>query len=115
MSNKFKRFSISDTAALVNNTLLTVPTNTTAIVKTVIFANRSTGSRNATLSYAPVVNNVTATEVFLVPIEAVSANVSEDILNSKSPVVLEGGDILRCQSSGSSCDVTANVLFIDRE
>jgi len=112
MSNKFRRFSITDVS---NDTLFTVPNNTTAILKTVVFANRSTGNRNATLSYEPVVNAVTATGVSLVPIETVGANGSEDILNSRSPVVLEGGDILRCQSSGTSCDVTANVLFIDRE
>ncbi len=112
MSNKFKRFSTTD---LTSSELVVVPANSTAILKTVVVANKSGGTRNVKMTYTPVTDVGTGTEVTLIPVEAVVANQSEDVILNKNPMVLEGRDILKFEIDGPSCDVTANVLFIDRE
>tara|TARA_B100001093_G_scaffold271736_1_gene259721 strand:- start:27948 stop:28295 length:348 start_codon:yes stop_codon:yes gene_type:complete len=115
MSNKFKRFSLVNLANNTQTSILTVPTDTTAIVKSAIVANKSAGTRNVKMTYTPVTDSGTGTEVMLIPVEGVTANQSEDVLNERNPVVLEGNDILKFEINGTSADVTVNVLFVDRE
>ena len=115
MSNKFRRFSVTDLASAEQTSVVTVPTDSTAILKTVVVANKSGGTRNVKMTYTPVTDAGTGTEVMLIPVEAVTANQSEDVILNRNPMILEGRDILKFEINGSSCDVTANVLFIDRE
>ena len=114
MSNKFRRFSITDLGSAELTSVMTVPSASTALLKSAIVANKSGGTRNVKMLYTPVTDAGTGTDVMLIPVEALTANQSEDVILNKNPIVLEGQDTLKFEISGTSADVTVNVLLLDR-
>ena len=66
MSNKFRRFSITDLGSAELTSVMTVPSASTALLKSAIVANKSGGTRNVKMLYTPVTDAGTGTDVMSV-------------------------------------------------
>ena len=108
MANIYKNEKTSLTSTALT-TLYTVPTNSRAIVKSLLVAEDagSTAVVKVTLVNAAAASFVVDNDVDL------SANQKEQVLSE--PLIMEESEILKVQASSGNVDVIASILEINRE
>ena len=108
MANIYKNEKTSLTSTALT-TLYTVPTNSRAIVKSLLVAEDagSTAVVKVTLVNAAAASFVVDNDVDL------SANQKEQVLSE--PLIMEESEILKVQASSGQVDVIASILEINRE
>ena len=108
MANIYKNEKTSLTSTALT-TLYTVPTNSRAIVKSLLVAEDagSTAVVKVTLVNAAAASFVVDNDVDL------SANQKEQVLSE--PLIMEESEILKVQASSGAVDVIASILEINRE
>ena len=108
MANIYKNDKVSLTTTDVT-TLYTVPSNSRAIVKSLLVAEDAAGSAvvKVTLTNAAGTAFVVDNDVNL------SANQREQVLNE--PLIMKESEILKVQASSGQVDVIASILEINRE
>ena len=90
-------------------TLYTVPSNSRAIVKSILVAEDAAGS--ATVKVTLV--NASSTIFVIDNLVSLSANENKQVISE--PLIMEESEILKVQASSGAVDVIASVLEINRE
>jgi len=108
MANIYKNEKTSLTSTALT-TLYTVPTNSRAIVKSLLVSEDNGGAAvvKVTLVNAAAASFVVDNDVDL------SANQKEQVLSE--PLIMEESEILKVQASSGQVDVIASILEINRE
>ena len=108
MANIYKNEKTSLTSTALT-TLYTVPTNSRAIVKSLLVSEDNGGAAvvKVTLVNAAAASFVVDNDVDL------SANQKEQVLSE--PLIMEESGILKVQASSGQVDVIASILEINRE
>ena len=108
MANIYKNEKTSLTSTALT-TLYTVPTNSRAIVKSLLVAEDagSTAVVKVTLVNAAAASFIVDNDVDL------AANQKEQVLSE--PLIMEESEILKVQASSGAVDVIASILEINRE
>ena len=108
MANIYKNEKTSLTTTALT-TLYTVPSNSRAIVKSLLVTEDNGGAAvvKVTLVDAAAASFVVDNDVNL------SANQKEQVLNE--PLIMKESEILKVQASSGAVDVVASVLEINRE
>ena len=108
MANIYKNEKTSLTSTALT-TLYTVPTNSRAIVKSLLVSEDNGGAAvvKVTLVNAAAASFVVDNDVDL------SANQKEQVLSE--PLIMEESEILKVQASSGAVDVIASILEINRE
>ena len=108
MANIYKNDKVSLTNT-DNTTLYTVPSNSRAIVKSLLVVEDAAGSAvvKATLTDAAGTAFVIDNDINL------TANQKEQVLSE--PLIMQESEILKVQASSGAVDVIASVLEINRE
>lgn len=111
MANKYRRYYSIDLATADSTSVLTVPSATTAILKSAVVSNNGGSTNSITMAFSPAGSG----EVTLVPSYNLASNNYIDLLSSAGPVILEETDVLKFEASTASADVVLSVLLVDRE
>ena len=90
-------------------TLYTVPSNSRAIVKSILVAEDAAGS--ATVKVTLV--NSSSTIFVIDNLVSLSANENKQVISE--PLIMEESEILKVQAASGAVDVIASVLEINRE
>ncbi len=90
-------------------TLYTVPSNSRAIVKSILVAEDASGS--ATVKVTLV--NASSTIFVIDNLVSLSANENKQVISE--PLIMEESEILKVQAASGAVDVIASVLEINRE
>ena len=90
-------------------TLYTVPSNSRAIVKSILLAEDAAGS--ATVKVTLV--NASSTVFVIDNLVSLSANEKEQVITE--PLVMEESEVLKVQAASGNIDVVASILEINRE
>ena len=108
MANIYKNAKLSLTSS-VNTALYTVPSNSRAIVKSILIAEdaNSTATAEVTLVDAGATPYMVDKEVSL------SAKGKEQVITE--PLVMEESEIIKVDATSGSVDVIASILEINRE
>ena len=108
MANIYKNDKVSLTTTDVT-TLYTVPSNSRAIVKSLLVVEDNAGAAvvKATLT------NATGTAFVIDNNISLSANEKEQVLSE--PLIMQESEILKVQASSGNVDVIASILEINRE
>ena len=108
MANIYKNAKLSLTSS-VNTALYTVPSNSRAIVKSILIAEdaNSTATAEVTLVDAGLTAYVIDNDVNL------NAKAKEQVITE--PLVMEESEILKVDATSGSVDVIASILEINRE
>ena len=108
MANIYRNDKVSLTTT-DNTTLYTVPSNSRAIVKSILVAEDNAGAAvvKVTLVDAAAASFVVDNDVNL------TANQKEQVLNE--PLIMKESEILKVQASSGQVDVIASILEINRE
>lgn len=111
MANFYKRYH-STLLASSPTTLLTVPEASTAIVRSIWFCNPGGSSATVKVSVSPLGSGTH----YLVFNQALDAGAFFDIVGTKptGPLVLEGLDQLKVESSLAGVTVFVSALLVDR-
>ena len=108
MANIYKNAKLSLTSS-VNTALYTVPSNSRAIVKSILIAEdaNSTATAEVTLVDAGATAYMVDKDVSL------SAKEKEQVITE--PLVMEESEIIKVDATSGSVDVIASILEINRE
>jgi hypothetical protein len=108
MANIYKNAKLSLTSS-VNTALYTVPSNSRAIVKSILIAEdaNSTATAEVTLVDAGATPYMVDKDVSL------SAKGKEQVITE--PLVMEESEIIKIDATSGSVDVIASILEINRE
>jgi len=108
MANIYKNAKLSLTSS-VNTALYTVPSNSRAIVKSILIAEdaNSTATAEVTLVDAGATPYMVDKEVSL------SAKGKEQVISE--PLIMEESEIIKVDATSGSVDVIASILEINRE
>ena len=108
MANIYKNDKVSLTNT-DNTTLYTVPSNSRAIVKSILIAedNNSTAVAEVTLV------NASGTAFVIDKDVALTAKTNEQVLNE--PLIMEESEVLKVNATSGQVDVIASILEINRE
>ena len=108
MANIYKNAKLSLTSS-VNTALYTVPSNSRAIVKSILIAEdaNSTATAEVTLVEAGATAYMVDKDVSL------SAKEKEQVITE--PLVMEESEIIKVDATSGSVDVIASILEINRE
>ena len=90
-------------------TLYTVPSNSRAIVKSILLAEDAAGS--ATVKVTLV--NASSTVFVIDNLVSLSANENKQVISE--PLIMEESEILKVQAASGAVDVVASILEINRE
>ena len=90
-------------------TLYTVPSNSRAIVKSILVAEDAAGS--ATVKVTLV--NASSTIFVIDNLVSLSANENKQVISD--PLIMEESEVLKVQAASGAVDVIASVLEINRE
>ena len=90
-------------------TLYTVPSNSRAIVKSILVAEDAAGS--ATVKVTLV--NASSTIFVIDNLVSLSANENKQVISE--PLIMEESEVLKVQAASGAVDVVASVLEINRE
>ena len=108
MANIYKNEKTSLTTTDLT-TLYTVPSNSRAIVKSLLIAEDAAGSAVVKVTLVDASSNI-----FVVDNQvSLSANEKEQVLSE--PLIMMESEILKVQASSGAVDVVASVLEINRE
>ena len=108
MANIYKNEKKSLTSTALT-TLYTVPTNSRAIVKSLLVSEDNAGAAVVKVTLV----NASATSFVIDNNVSLSANEKEQVLNE--PLIMEESEILKVQASSGQVDVVASILEINRE
>jgi hypothetical protein len=111
MANLYKRYR-ADLTAATQVTIFTVPEASVAIVRSIWFANPTAASATVKVALSPAGSGLQ----YLVPGQTVNAGEFFDVVGTKptGPLVLEGLDQLRVESSETGVGAIVSVLIVDR-
>ena len=90
-------------------TLYTVPSNSRAIVKSILVAEDAAGS--ATVKVTLV--NASSTIFVIDNLVSLSANENKQVISE--PLIMEESEVLKVQATSGNVDVVASILEINRE
>ena len=90
-------------------TLYTVPSNSRAIVKSILLAEDAAGAATAKVT----LTNAAGTAFVLDNLVSLSANEKEQVITE--PLVMEESEVLKVQAASGNIDVVASILEINRE
>ena len=108
MANIYKNEKTSLTTTALT-TLYTVPSNSRAIVKSLLIAEDAGGTAVVKVTLVDA-----AAAIFVVDNDVnLSANQKEQVLSE--PLIMKESEILKVQASSGAVDVVASVLEINRE
>ncbi len=108
MANIYKNEKKSLTSTALT-TLYTVPSNSRAIIKSLLVAEDNGGAAVVKVTLVDA-----AAAIFVVDNDVnLSANQREQVLNE--PLIMEESEILKVQASSGQVDVVASLLEINRE
>ena len=108
MANIYKNAKLSLTTS-VNTALYTVPSNSRAIVKSILIAEDA----NSTATVEVTLVDSTATPYMVDKDVSLSAKEKEQVITE--PLVMEESEIIKVDATSGSVDVIASILEINRE
>ena len=108
MANIYKNAKLSLTSS-VNTTLYTVPSNSRAIVKSILIAEDA----NSTATAEVTLVDAGATPYMVDKYVSLSAKGKEQVITE--PLVMEESEIIKVDATSGSVDVIASILEINRE
>ena len=108
MANIYKNAKLSLTSS-VNTALYTVPSNSRAIVKSILIAEDA----NSTATAEVTLVDSTATPYMIDKDVSLSAKGKEQVITE--PLVMEESEIIKVDATSGSVDVLASILEINRE
>ena len=108
MSNIYKNAKLSLTSS-VNTALYTVPSNSRAIVKSILIAEDA----NSTATAEVTLVDSTATPYMVDKDVSLSAKGKEQVITE--PLIMEESEIIKVDATSGSVDVIASILEINRE
>ena len=108
MANIYKNAKLSLTTS-VNTALYTVPSNSRAIVKSILIAEDA----NSTATAEVTLVDSTATPYMVDKDVSLSAKGKEQVITE--PLVMEESEIIKIDATSGSVDVIASILEINRE
>jgi|GEM_PF-3512003 len=111
MANLYKRYR-SDLTAATPTPLFQVAEASVMIVRSIWFCNTGGAASTLRVSFSP---GGSGTQ-YLVNAYSLASNEFYDVIGTKptGPLILEGLDILRVESSGSGVSVVVSGLIVDR-
>jgi len=108
MANIYQNAKLSLTST-ANTVLYTVPSNSRAIVKSILLAEDAAGAATAKVT----LTNAAGTAFVLDNLVSLSANEKEQVITE--PLVMEESEVLKVQAASGNIDVVASILEINRE
>jgi len=111
MANSYKRY-IADLPAATSTVVLVVPDASTMIVRSIWISNNSGALSTVKVSMSPLGSGTH----YLAFSHDIAAGEYYDVIGTKAtgPLILEGLDRLRVESSGAYVSVTVSALLVDR-
>ena len=101
-----KKLSLTSTADTV---LYTVPSNSRAIVKSILIAEDNNASATAKVTLL----NASSTVFVIDNLITLAANENKQVISE--PLIMEESEVLKVQAASGAVDVIASVLEINRE
>ena len=108
MANIYKNDKVSLTTTDVT-TLYTVPSNSRAIVKSILIAEDNNASATAKVTLL----NASSTVFVIDNLITLAANENKQVISE--PLIMEESEVLKVQAASGAVDVVASVLEINRE
>ena len=108
MANIYKNDKVSLTNTDVT-TLYTVPSNSRAIVKSLLVVEDASGSAAVKVT----LTNASGTAFVIDNLVSLSANENKQVISE--PLIMEESEVLKVQAASGAVDVVASVLEINRE
>ena len=108
MANIYKNAKLSLTSS-VNTALYTVPSNSRAIVKSILIAEDNNASATAKVTLL----NASSTVFVIDNLITLAANENKQVISE--PLIMEESEVLKVQAASGAVDVVASVLEINRE
>ena len=90
-------------------TLYTVPSNSRAIVKSILIAEDAAGAATVKVTLL----NASSTAFVIDNLVSLSANENKQVISE--PLIMEESEVLKVQAASGAVDVVASVLEINRE
>ena len=108
MANIYKNAKLSLTSS-VNTALYTVPSNSRAIVKSILIAEDAAGAATVKVTLL----NASSTVFVIDNLVSLSANENKQVISE--PLIMEESEVLKVQAASGNIDVVASILEINRE
>ena len=108
MANIYRNQKLSLTTT-ADTVLYTVPSNSRAIVKSILIAEDAAGSATAKVTLL----NASSTVFVIDNLITLAANENKQVISE--PLIMEESEILKVQATSGAVDVVASVLEINRE
>jgi hypothetical protein len=108
MANIYQNAKLSLTTT-ADTVLYTVPSNSRAIVKSILLAEDAAGAATAKVT----LTNAAGTVFVIDNLVSLSANENKQVISE--PLIMEESEVLKVQAASGAVDVVASVLEINRE
>ena len=108
MANIYRNQKLSLTST-ADTVLYTVPSNSRAIVKSILIAEDAAGAATVKVTLL----NASSTVFVIDNLVSLSANEKEQVITE--PLVMEESEVLKVQAASGNIDVVASILEINRE
>ena len=108
MANIYRNDKVSLTST-ADTVLYTVPSNSRAIVKSILIAEDAAGSATAKVTLL----NASSTVFVIDNLITLAANENKQVISE--PLIMEESEVLKVQAASGAVDVVASVLEINRE
>ena len=108
MANIYRNQKLSLTST-ADTVLYTVPSNSRAIVKSILIAEDNNASATAKVTLL----NASSTVFVIDNLVSLSANENKQVISE--PLIMEESEVLKVQAASGAVDVIASVLEINRE
>ena len=108
MANIYRNQKLSLTST-ADTVLYTVPSNSRAIVKSILIAEDNNASATAKVTLL----NASSTVFVIDNIITLAANENKQVISE--PLIMEESEVLKVQAASGAVDVVASVLEINRE
>jgi hypothetical protein len=108
MANIYRNQKLSLTST-ADTVLYTVPSNSRAIVKSILIAEDNNASATAKVTLL----NASSTVFVIDNLITLAANENKQVISE--PLIMEESEILKVQAASGAVDVVASVLEINRE
>ena len=108
MANIYRNQKLSLTTT-ADTVLYTVPSNSRAIVKSILIAEDNNASATAKVTLL----NASSTVFVIDNLIALAANENKQVISE--PLIMEESEVLKVQAASGAVDVVASVLEINRE
>ena len=108
MANIYRNQKLSLTST-ADTVLYTVPSNSRAIVKSILIAEDNNASATAKVTLL----NASSTVFVIDNLVSLSANENKQVISE--PLIMEESEVLKVQAACGAVDVVASVLEINRE